>query len=129
MANQNITFDLESGTPFESNIAINGGANFSNTFTVKNPDGTAFNFTDYTGSSQMIKSVAIGATDAAAATFVVGFTSAAGGKLNISLGSTTTRNLVEGRYVYDVNVGSGLTVYKVVKGSVIVNAGVSSAPS
>tara|TARA_B100000575_G_scaffold271941_1_gene253638 strand:+ start:26 stop:415 length:390 start_codon:yes stop_codon:yes gene_type:complete len=129
MANQNITFDLESGTPFESNIAINGGANFSNTFTVKNPNGTAFNFTDYTGSSQMVKSVAIGSSGPADATFTVGFTSAAGGKLKISLGSTSTRNLEEGRYVYDVNVGSGLTVYKVVKGSVIVNAGVSSAPS
>ena len=34
MANQNITFDVASGTPYESNLTINGGANFSNIFTV-----------------------------------------------------------------------------------------------
>ena len=63
MANQNITFDVASGTPYESNLTINGGANFSNIFTVTNPNGTAFNFTDYSGSSQMIKSVGVGATN------------------------------------------------------------------
>ena len=74
MANQNITFDIESGTPYESNLTINGGANFSNIFTVKKPNSQAFDFTDYSGSSQMTKSVAIGATDAPDATFSVGFT-------------------------------------------------------
>ena len=73
MANQNITFDIESGTPYESNLTINGGANFSNVFTVKKPNSEAFNFTDYSGSSQMTKSVAIGATDSPDATFSVGF--------------------------------------------------------
>ena len=106
MANQNITFDIESGTPYESNLTINGGANFSNVFTVKKPNSEAFNFTDYSGSSQMTKSVAIGATDSPDATFSVGFTSAIGGKLEISLGSTATRNLEAGRYVYDVLVNS-----------------------
>ena len=28
MANQNITFDVASGTPYESNLTINGGADF-----------------------------------------------------------------------------------------------------
>ena len=106
MANQNITFDTESGTPYESNLTINGGANFSNIFTVKKPNSEAFDFTDYSGSSQMTKSVAIGATDAPDATFSVGFTSAVGGKLEISLGSTATRSLEAGRYVYDVLVNS-----------------------
>ena len=106
MANQNITFDITSGTPYESNLTINGGANFSNIFTVKNPDSTAYDFTDYSGSSQMKKSVAIGATEPADATFNVGFTSAAGGKVEISLGSTATRSLEAGRYVYDVLVNS-----------------------
>ena len=54
----------------------------------------------------MIKSVAVGATDIAAATFAVGFTSEAGGKIEISLGSTASRNLAGGRYVYDVLVNS-----------------------
>ena len=54
----------------------------------------------------MTKSVAIGATDSPDATFTVGFTSAIGGKLEISLGSTATRSLEAGRYVYDVLVNS-----------------------
>ena len=106
MANQNITFDTESGTAFEANLTINGGANFSNIFTVKNPDSTAFDLTDYSGSSQMTKSVAVGSTGFPDATFTVGFTSAVDGKLEISLGSTATRSLAAGRYVYDILVNS-----------------------
>ena len=106
MANQNITFDVASGTPYEANLTINGGANFSNIFTVKNPDSTAFDFTDYSGSSQMTKSVAVGSTGFPDATFTVGFTSAVEGKLEISLGSTSTRSLEAGRYVYDILVNS-----------------------
>ena len=106
MANQNITFDVASGTHYEANLTINGGANFSNIFTVKNPDSTAFDFTDYSGSSQMTKSVAVGSTGFPDATFTVGFTSAVDGKLEISLGSTATRSLAAGRYVYDILVNS-----------------------
>ena len=106
MANQNITFDVASGTPYEANLTINGGANFSNIFTVKNPDSTAFDFTDYGGSSQMTKSVAVGSTGFPDATFTVGFTSAVEGKLEISLGSTATRSLAAGRYVYDILANS-----------------------
>ena len=106
MANQNITFDTESGTPYEANLTINGGANFSNIFTVKKPNSQAFDFTDYSGSSQMTKSVAVGSTGFPDATFTVGFTSAVEGKLEISLGSTATRSLAAGRYVYDILVNS-----------------------
>ena len=106
MANQNITFDTESGTPYEANLTINGGANFSNIFTVKKPNSQAFDFTDYSGSSQMTKSVAVGSTGFPDATFTIGFTSAVEGKLEISLGSTSTRSLAAGRYVYDILVNS-----------------------
>ena len=91
MANQNITFDTESGTAFEANLTINGGANFSNIFTVKNPDSTAFDFTDYSGSSQMTKSVAVGSTGFPDATFTVGFTSAVGSKRTSQAGTTRHR--------------------------------------
>ena len=110
MANQNITFDVASGTPYEANLTINGGANFSNIFTVKNPDSTAFDLTDYSGSSQMTKSVAVGSTGFPDATFTVGFTSAVDGKLEISLGSTATRSLAAGRYVYDILVNSASSI-------------------
>ena len=139
MADQTITFDTQSGTPYGANLTINGGSNFSNTFTVKNPNGTAFDFstanaigiattTGWTGSSQMTKSAAVGSTAFPAATFNVGFTSAAGGKFALSLGSTSTGTLTEGRYVYNVLVGSGATVYTIVDGNIIVKPGISSAP-
>lgn len=76
----------------------------------------------------MAKSVSIGSSGYAVATFNVGFTSAAGGKFQISLGSTDTRSLTEGRYVYDVLVSSGTTVYKIIDGNIIVKPGISSAP-
>ena len=131
MANQNITFDTESGTPYESNLTINGGANFSNIFTVKKPNSQAFDFTDYSGSSQMTKSVAIGATDSPDATFVVGVDTTTGstkGNVTVSLGSTSTRTLKEGKYVYDVLVSSGATVYRIADGTILVRGGISSAP-
>jgi hypothetical protein len=128
MANSTITFDTESGTPYAVNLTLNGGATFKNIFTVKNPNGTPLNFQGWTGSSQMTKSVSIGSTGYPDATFAVGFTSAAGGKIQISLGSTSTRLLEEGRYVYDVLVSSGSTVYRLIEGNILVKPGVSSAP-
>ena len=77
----------------------------------------------------MTKSVAIGSTHDITATFTVGFTSATGGKIKLTLADTATRNIVEGRYVYDVNiVSSGSTYYKLVKGDIMVHAGVSTRP-
>lgn len=122
------TFDPESGTPYTSNLTINTGSDFKTNFEVVSVANTAFNLTDYTGSSQMAKSVSIGSTSYAVATFNVGFTSAAGGKFNISLGSTQTRSLTEGRYIYDVLVSSGSTVYRILDGMILVKPGISSAP-
>ncbi len=131
MANS-LTFDPSAGTPVSVNLTINSGADFINDFTVKTTSGTAFDFsgagTTWTGSSQMAKSVSVGSSGYAVATFNVGFTSAAGGKFQISLGSTDTRTLNEGRYVYDVLVSSGTTVYKIIDGNIIVKPGISSAP-
>jgi len=128
MATHTITFDPTSGVAYGANLSINTGASFSDSFTVKTTSGSAFNFEGWTGSSQMAKSVSIGSSLYAAATFNVGFTSAAGGKFNLSLGSTATRSLTEGRYVYDVLVSSGSTVYRLASGNVLVIPGISSAP-
>ena len=75
--------------------------------TLKNTSNSAFNLTGYSGSGQMRKSTSIGSTTIAAGTFTVGITSALDGTLQISMGSTDTRNLAEGRYMYDVLVSSG----------------------
>ena len=78
----------------------------------------------------MRKSVSVGSGTTAAATFIVGIdtTSATAGKFTISLGSTDTRSISEGRYVYDVLVSSGATIYRIADGNIMVRGGVSSAP-
>jgi len=58
----------------------------------------------------------------------VGFTSAAGGEFNLSMGSTTTRTIKPGRYVWDMLVSSGSTIYRMAEGNILVVAGISSAP-
>ena len=128
MANNTITFDPQSGVAYGVNLTINSGADFKSTFSVLKPDKSAYNFTGYSGSSQMTKSVAIGATLGISTTFNVGFTSAAAGEFQISLGSTDTRNLKTGRHVYDILVSSGSTIYRIVSGNILVQGGISSAP-
>ena len=128
MASKKITFDPTAGVPYAANLTIFGGANFSADFTVVDTGNTAYNFTGWTGSSQLAKSVSVGATMGAVATFNVGFTSAYDGKFSLSLGSTATGLLAEGRYVYNVLVSSGTTIYSIANGNVLVYAGISSAP-
>jgi|TARA_R100000008_G_scaffold86582_1_gene80294 hypothetical protein len=139
MANNTITFDPDDGVAYGVNVVINTGANFQSSFQILNNDKTNFDFstanavgiattTGWTGSSQMTKTVAVGSSAYPAATFTVGFTSAADGQFNISLGSTATSALNNGRYVYDILVSSGATIYRIVEGNVLVISGVSSAP-
>jgi len=128
MATKNITFDSDSGVPYGLNLTIYGGSDFSANFNVLDTSNAAFNLTDYTGSAAISKSVAVGATLGITTEFTVGFTSAFDGKMSISLGRTDTRSLVEGRYMYDILVSSGTTVYSLVNGNVYVYNPVSSAP-
>ena len=67
-------------------------------------------------------------TTVAAGTFSVGFTSAGGGVFDISMGSTATTSLSEGRYEYNVLVSSGASIYNIVNGNILVYPGISSAP-
>ncbi len=140
MASKNLTFDPDAGVPYAANLTIYGGSNFSATYNVTDTSNAAFDFsgsnavgiattTGWTGSSQMTKSVSVGSTGHPAATFVVGIdtTSSTAGKGTISLGSTATRTLSEGRYVYDVIVSSGSTFYRIVDGTILVQPGISSA--
>ena len=141
MATKKITFDPEAGVAYPCDLIMNVGADFSATFNVVDTANTGFNFSTtnsvglntvsgWTGSSQMTKSTAIGSTAFPVATFTVGIdtTPSSGYGLTISLGSTATRNINAGRYVYDVLVGSGMTVYRIVDGNILVRGGVSSAP-
>ena len=126
MANQTIVFDPTAGVPVGANLTIYGGSGLTADFNIVNTGSTAYDLTGFTGSSQMAKSVSVGATLGAQASFTVGFTSAADGKIRISLGGTTTKTLDEGRYVYDVIVSSGNTFYRLVDGNILVQPGISS---
>ena len=141
MATKKITFDPEAGVAYPCDLIMNVGADFSATFNVVDTANTGFNFSTtnsvgvntvsgWTGSSQMTKSTAIGSTAHPVATFSVGIdtTASSGYGLTVSLGSTDTRSVKAGRYVYDVLVGSGATVYRIVDGNIQVRGGVSSAP-
>ena len=129
MANNTITFDPNAGVAYGVNLTINTGADFNSTFKILEVDRSDFDLTGYSGSSQMRKSAAVGSTTIAAATFTIGFTSTTEGEFKISLGSTETRSLKNGRYVYDILVGSASTVYRIVEGNILVQTGVSSAPT
>ena len=128
MPSKNITFDPDSGVPYGVNLTIYGGSDFETTFNITNNANTAFNLTGYSGSAAISKSVAVGATLGVTTSFSVGITSAVEGKLKISLGSTSTRSLDQGRYMYDVIVSSGSTLYTIANGNVMVVPAVSTAP-
>ena len=141
MATKKITFDPESGAAYSCDLIMNVGADFNAKFNIVDTANTGFNFSTtnsvgvntlsgWTGSSQMTKSTAIGSTAFPVATFTVGIdtTASSGYGLTVSLGSTDTRSVKAGRYVYDVLVGSGATVYRIIDGNILVRGGVSSAP-
>ena len=141
MATKKITFDPEAGVAYPCDLIMNVGADFNAKFNIVDTANTGFNFSTtnsvgvntvsgWTGSSQMTKSTAIGSTAFPAATFTVSIdtTASSGYGLTVSLGSTDTRSVKAGRYVYDVLVGSGATVYRIIDGNILVRGGVSSAP-
>ena len=128
MASKNITFDPDTGVPYAVNLTIYGGSNFDTTFNVTDNSNSAFDFTSYSGSAAISKSVAVGATLGITTAFTVGITSAVEGKIKISLGSTSTRSLDQGRYMFDVIVSSGSTLYTIANGNIMVVPAVSAAP-
>jgi hypothetical protein len=102
MSTKSFTFDPEAGVPSAADLVVYGGANFRNIFNVTTTSNTKYDLTGWTGSAQMRKSTGAGSTTVASATFTVGFTSAYDGQFTISLGTTATRSLAEGRYEYNI---------------------------
>ena len=127
-----LTFDPTSGVSVAVDQVLNVGASYTSTYTVTTTGGAAYDFTGYTASSQMAKTVGVGASNFAIKTFNVGFgTSSTEGKIIVSLAATDTRDLASGRYWHDclVTAGAGSTVYRILEGSLLVSAGISSAPN
>jgi hypothetical protein len=111
-------------TVYVSNIVINAGSDFSQTFNLETDANSPLNLTGYTGSALMKKHPAsLGTT----ASFVVSFPDRIFGQVVLSLGSSITSNLKPGRYCYDVLLNSNVNVKsRVVEGSAIVTAGITT---
>ena len=131
MATKKITFDPSSGVPYGANLTIYGGATFKSEFNIVDTSNAAYDFSGvgWTTKSEMVKSVGAGSTTVPTATFNVGFTSAADGKFQLTLPSAGTTSLAEGRYVYNVLVSSGTTVYNMINGNILVYQQISAQPS
>ena len=107
---------------YTSNLVINTGSNFSQTFTLEGHDDSAFDLTSYTVTSQMRKwRGASTATDFTTAIPTPGTQ----GKILISLSPEQTALLKPGRHVYDVMISYGTTKELVVEGSVLIRQGIT----
>ena len=109
---------------YVSNIVIDIGADFDQSFNLESSANAPLNLTGYSGSSTLKKSAA---SLTIASTFVVSFPNRDQGQLLISLGSSITSGLKPGRYVYDVLLTDASSIKtRVVEGSAIVTAGVTT---
>jgi len=127
MATKKITFDPTAGVPVASNLTIYGGSNFDATFTVVGTDNAAYGFTTaWSASAQLQKSAGVGATTIPTATFTAGIST---GSITLTLNSTRTNTIPQGRYLYNVLISPGLgqTTYNIINGNILVYAGISSA--
>ena len=106
-----------------SNIVIDAGADFNQTFNLENTANSPLDLTGYTATSKLKKHPA-SLNDKAS--FGVSFPNRAQGQLRISLGSTITSTLKAGRYSYDVLLNDGSLKTRIVSGSAIVTAGVTT---
>ena len=105
------------------NIVIPQGTDFTQTFTLKESNGTAKNLSGYAGYSVLKKHEAA----ATSVPFAVGITNAAAGKITISMTDTASVALTPGRYLYDLMTISGFgTVTREVQGMAMVTAGITT---
>ena len=105
------------------NIVIPQGTDFTQTFTLKESNSTAKNLSGYSGYSVLKKHD----TATTSFPFAVSITSAADGKITISMTDTASVALKPGRYVYDLVTTSGVgTVTREVEGMAMVTAGITT---
>ena len=111
-------------TVYRKNISINVGETFSEDLTLLSADGTGVvDLTGFTGQSQLRKHP----SNPRFADIQVGITSAAQGRINISIASTITKFLQGGRHVYDVILTrpSGFK-FVAVEGNALVRSGINT---
>ena len=105
-----------------TNLTVEQGSDYDITLTIDNVDGSPLNLTGYTAQSMVRKHY--GSSDHQ--DFVVTFVDRLLGEISLSMASTITSLLPEGRYVYDVvlNDPNDLKT-RVIQGNVLVNPGVT----
>ena len=109
---------------YVSNLVINAGASFNQTFNLSNTtDGSYLDLSLYSISAQMRKH----AVSSVKTEFATSIEDASQGKFALSLTSEQTTSLKPGRYVYDVvlTVIGTTTKTRVVEGMVLVREGVT----
>ena len=84
---------------YVSNIVIDVGADFNQTFNLEGTNNAPLDLTGYTGVSRMKKHHSSMNTTA---TFTVSFPNRVAGQVKLSLGYATTKALKPGRYGYDL---------------------------
>jgi hypothetical protein len=107
---------------YVSNITINSGEDFSQTFTLESTDSSSpLNLDGYTVTSQMRKH----AGSSTKTDFTTSIVSASNGIIKIVLANTATVNLKAGRYVYDIVIEKDSIKTRVLEGMVLVRQGVT----
>ena len=109
---------------YVSNITIPVGEDFEQTFILENViDNSILNLNNYTAKSHLKKHPASLNTTAI---FEISFPNRQNGEILLSLGSTITSTLKPGRYSYDIVINDGNKNKRVVEGSALVTAGVTT---
>tara|TARA_B100001109_G_C18570071_1_gene338323 strand:+ start:199 stop:537 length:339 start_codon:yes stop_codon:yes gene_type:complete len=108
---------------YVSNIVIDQGADFNQTYNLENSANAPLDLTGYTATSVLKKHPQ---SLLNTCTFTCSFPNRTQGQLKISLGSTITPTLKPGRYSYDILLNSGSLKTRVVEGSALVTAGVTT---
>ena len=108
---------------YVSNIVIDVGADFNQTFNLEDIANAPLDLTGYTGASRMKKHHSSLTT---AATFTVSFPNRTQGILKLALAASATALLKPGRYVYDVLLNDGAERTRVIEGSALVTAGITT---
>ncbi len=108
---------------YVSNIVINSGSDFSQSFTLEGSDtNSAYDLTGYTASSQMRKHA--GSSTSTSFTAEISLPPTLG-KISISLTSEQTSTIKPGRYVYDILIEKDGSKTRVIEGMVLVREGVT----
>jgi len=112
-------------TVYVRNFVINQGVDFSQNLNIESIGNSPTNISGYAASSYIRKHPE---SKNIVAGFGISFSNPSTGELKLSLGSTITANIKEGRYVYDVVLKNNSTGKKtmIMEGMIFVRSGITA---